>query len=90
MTTPDPDHWCPRPAPAVLLRHDRARGNHVLLMPERVVVLTGSARHVVELCDGTRTVARITEELRARFPEAPVDTEVGPFVERMRKEGWIR
>ncbi|MER7722639.1 pyrroloquinoline quinone biosynthesis peptide chaperone PqqD [Streptomyces sp. NPDC096323] len=90
MTTPDPDRWCPRPAPAVLLRHDRARGNHVLLMPERVVVLTGSARHVVQLCDGTRTVARITEELRERFPEAPVEAEVGPFVERMRKEGWIR
>ncbi|MFF1920216.1 pyrroloquinoline quinone biosynthesis peptide chaperone PqqD [Streptomyces sp. NPDC058221] len=90
MTTSDPDHWYPRPAPGVLLRHDRARGHHVLLMPERVVVLTGSARHVVELCDGTRTVARIAEELRARFPGAPVNAEVGPFVERMHKEGWIR
>ena len=90
MTTHDPDRWCPRPAPAVVLRHDRARGNHVLLMPERVVVLTGSAPHVMELCDGTRTVARITDELRERFPGAPVDAEVAPFVERMRKKGWIR
>jgi len=90
MTVPDPDRWCPRRAPAVLLRHDRVRGNDVLLVPERVVVLTGGARHVVELCDGTRTVARIIAELRERFPGAPVDAEVGPFVERMRAEGWIR
>ncbi|MFB4419879.1 pyrroloquinoline quinone biosynthesis peptide chaperone PqqD [Streptomyces sp. QL37] len=90
MTAHDPGHWCPRPAPAVVLRHDRARDNHVLLMPERVVVLTGSAPHVMELCDGTRTVAQITDELRERFPGAPVDAEVASFVERIRKEGWIR
>ncbi|MFD6425325.1 pyrroloquinoline quinone biosynthesis peptide chaperone PqqD [Streptomyces sp. NPDC060198] len=59
-------------------------------MPERVVVLEGSARWVMELCDGTRTVARITDELRERFPGAPVDTEVEPFIERIRQEGWIR
>ncbi|MFD4691995.1 pyrroloquinoline quinone biosynthesis peptide chaperone PqqD [Streptomyces sp. NPDC058463] len=90
MTTHNLDSWCPRQAPAVVLRHDRARGNHVLLMPERVVVLTGSAPHVVELCDGTRTVAQIIKELRVRFPEAPVEAEVGQFLERMSKEGWIR
>ncbi|MFF3313570.1 pyrroloquinoline quinone biosynthesis peptide chaperone PqqD [Streptomyces sp. NPDC002952] len=89
MTTPDPT-WRPRAASGVVLRHDRARNNHVLLMPERVVVLQGSAHHVVELCDGTRAVGQIIEELRERFPDAPVDTEVGPFIERMCKEGWIR
>lgn len=82
--------WCPQMSPAVVLRHDRARGNHVLLMPERIVVLEGSARQVVELCDGTRAVEHIIEELRERFPHAPVDTEVGPFIERMREKGWIR
>ncbi|MET9593996.1 pyrroloquinoline quinone biosynthesis peptide chaperone PqqD [Streptomyces sp. NPDC006516] len=89
MTASDPT-WCPRPASGVILRHDRTRGKDVLLMPERVVVLEGSGRHVVELCDGTRTLRRIIEELAERFPQAPVDTEVGPFIERMRKEGWIR
>ncbi|MCX5395530.1 pyrroloquinoline quinone biosynthesis peptide chaperone PqqD [Streptomyces sp. NBC_00102] len=89
MTAPDAS-WCPRLVPAVVLRHDRTRGKDVLLMPERVVVLEGSARRVMELCDGTRTVARITDELRERFPGAPVDTEVGPFVERLREKGWIR
>ncbi|MDX3771364.1 MULTISPECIES: pyrroloquinoline quinone biosynthesis peptide chaperone PqqD [Streptomyces] len=84
------DLWCPRRAPAVVLRHDRTRGKDVLLMPERVVVLEGSARSVIELCDGTRTVARITDELRERFPAAPVDTEVSAFIERLHKEGWIR
>lgn len=89
MTSSDPT-WCPRLAPAVVLRPDRARGNHVLLMPERVVVLEGSARQVVERCDGTRSVAQITEELGELFPLAPVESDVGPFIERMCKEGWIR
>ncbi|WP_299538080.1 pyrroloquinoline quinone biosynthesis peptide chaperone PqqD [uncultured Streptomyces sp.] len=81
--------WRPRTSPAVVLRRDRTRGKDVLLMPERVVVLEGGARWIIELCDGTRTVAGITDELRGRFPGAPVEAEVGPFVERLRKEGWI-
>ncbi|MFF2324996.1 MULTISPECIES: pyrroloquinoline quinone biosynthesis peptide chaperone PqqD [unclassified Streptomyces] len=88
--TPATGVWRPRRAPAVVLRHDGIRGKDVLLMPERVVVLEGSAGAVLELCDGTRTVADIVGALRARFPAAPVDAEVGPFMERLRKEGWIR
>lgn len=90
MTADTTEAWCPRRAPSVLLRHDRTRGKDVLLMPERVVVLEGSARSVLELCDGTRTVAGIAVELSRRFPGPSVESDVRTFVARVRKEGWIR
>ncbi|TSB08688.1 pyrroloquinoline quinone biosynthesis peptide chaperone PqqD [Streptomyces sp. NBC_01525] len=82
--------WRPGPAPGVLLRADRVRGVDLLLLPERVVVLEGSAGEVLRLCDGTRDVPQIVRELTARHPGAPVADEVPAFLDRVRKEGWLR
>ncbi|MFG2226287.1 pyrroloquinoline quinone biosynthesis peptide chaperone PqqD [Streptomyces sp. NPDC050161] len=82
--------WHPGPAPGVLLRADRVRGVDLLLLPERVVVLDGSAGEVLRLCDGTRDVPQIVRELTARHPGAPVAAEVPAFLDRIRKEGWLR
>jgi pyrroloquinoline quinone biosynthesis protein D len=51
----------------VRLAHDPARGQHVLLSPEAVAVLNGTAADVLRLCDGTRTVAEIVAQLRSRY-----------------------
>ncbi|MFF8846616.1 pyrroloquinoline quinone biosynthesis peptide chaperone PqqD [Streptomyces sp. NPDC015127] len=82
--------WQPVLAPAIVRRHDRVRGADLLVLPERVVVLTGRAALVVGLCDGTRTVPAIVDELAGRFPGAPIVTDVPPFLDRLRKEGWLR
>ncbi|MFE0457482.1 pyrroloquinoline quinone biosynthesis peptide chaperone PqqD [Streptomyces sp. NPDC058914] len=87
---PAPDGaWRPALAPALVLRHDRVRGTDLLVLPERVVVLQGHAGQVVGLCDGTRTVRGIVDELAARHPGAPVATEVPSFLDRLRQEGWL-
>lgn len=90
MSTTSVADWRPVPAPAVLLRHDHTRDTDLLLLPERVVVLRGGAGAVVSLCDGARSVCDIVDELSERFPGAPVATDVPPFLERLRKEGWLR
>ncbi|MCP3820537.1 pyrroloquinoline quinone biosynthesis peptide chaperone PqqD [Streptomyces sp. A3M-1-3] len=82
--------WRPALAPVIVLRHDRLRGTDLLVLPERVVVLTGKAGAVVGLCDGTRSVRGIVDELAERFPGAPVATDVPSFLDRLRKEGWLR
>ena len=82
--------WSPALSRSVMLRHDRVRGTDLLLMPERVVVLRGSAGAVLRLCDGRREVAAIVAELAERFPGASVATEVPEFLGRLREEGWIR
>lgn len=88
-TTPGTD-WCPELSPAVVRRHDPVRDADLLLLPERVGVLKGSAVAVVGLCDGTRKVGDLVEALAERFPGAPVATEVPPFLLRLREEGWLR
>ncbi|MEV4329941.1 pyrroloquinoline quinone biosynthesis peptide chaperone PqqD [Streptomyces sp. NPDC049597] len=82
--------WQPALAPVIVRRHDRDRGADLLVLPERVVVLTGRAALVVGLCDGTRTVPAIVDELAGRFPGAPVATDVPPFLDRLRQEGWLQ
>ncbi|MFH0516608.1 pyrroloquinoline quinone biosynthesis peptide chaperone PqqD [Streptomyces sp. M41] len=82
--------WRPALAPAIVRRRDPVREVDLLVLPERVVVLSGRAEAVVALCDGTRSVPGIIDELIMRFPGAPVATDVPPFLERLRKEGWLR
>ncbi|MEU6258094.1 pyrroloquinoline quinone biosynthesis peptide chaperone PqqD [Streptomyces sp. NPDC047043] len=82
--------WRPVLAPAVVLRHDRARDTDLLLLPERVVVLHGGAGPIVGLCDGTRSVRDIVDDLAERFPGSSVATDVPAFLERLRTEGWLR
>ena len=51
----------------VRLREDEARGGHVLLAPERVVRADPVAVAVLQLCDGTRTLNQLVDELCAAY-----------------------
>jgi pyrroloquinoline quinone biosynthesis protein D len=64
------------------LTFDRARGQHVLLQPESVVVLNGTGADILGLCNGQRTVAEIEEELHGRYNRV-VDDEVQQFLARL-------
>ncbi|WP_282793880.1 pyrroloquinoline quinone biosynthesis peptide chaperone PqqD [Streptomyces sp. CC224B] len=82
--------WRPALVRSVTLRHDRVRGLDLLVLPERVVVLRGAAASIVALCDGERDVRAIVAELERRHPGAPVADEVPVFLDRLRREGWLR
>jgi pyrroloquinoline quinone biosynthesis protein D len=81
--------WRPVLTRGVVLRHDRVRDTDLLLLPERVVVLRGSAGPVLRLCDGTRAVDDIVAELGGRYPGAPIADEVPGFLAALRKERWL-
>jgi pyrroloquinoline quinone biosynthesis protein D len=66
----------------VRLTFDRARERHVLLSPETASVLNATGAAVLGLCDGERTVAEITAELRRRYERVP-DDEVRQFLDRL-------
>ncbi|MGW4487323.1 pyrroloquinoline quinone biosynthesis peptide chaperone PqqD [Amycolatopsis sp. NPDC004368] len=72
----------PRLARHVRLTFNPARGRHVLLHPETVVVLNRSGADILELCDGQRTVAEIVADLGARYRSVPGD-EVCEFLTRL-------
>ncbi|MFG3131409.1 pyrroloquinoline quinone biosynthesis peptide chaperone PqqD [Streptomyces tendae] len=86
----DDQPWRPAVPSAAVLRHDRTRGTDVLLLPERVVVLHGSGRGVLELCDGTRTVEEITLLVPDGVQEERVRREISSFLHRMHTEGCLR
>ena len=58
-----------RLAPKARLRFDRLRQQHMLLYPERGLVLSATAADVVALLDETRAVSAIVEQLVAKYGE---------------------
>ena len=60
----------------IKLRHDAARDRWMILAPERVFTPDAIAVAVLQLCDGSRTVEAIAEEL-ARTYNAPKEQHPG-------------
>ncbi|MGW1726473.1 pyrroloquinoline quinone biosynthesis peptide chaperone PqqD [Streptomyces sp. NPDC002306] len=87
---PDPSTWRPRLPPAARLRHDQVRDTHVLLLPERVIVLHGSGRAVLDLVDGTRTVDEIIAALAPDPVQHTIRDDVISFLHNLRTEGGLR
>ncbi len=63
----------PRLARHVRLTYSVARKRPVLLLPETVVVLNDTGAAILRLCDGSRTIGEIVEELGARYREVPAE-----------------
>jgi pyrroloquinoline quinone biosynthesis protein D len=78
----------PRLAPHVRLTFDRARDRHVLLTPESVTVLNGTAAAVLGLCDGERTVTDIVAALHGRYDRVDGD-EVRLLLDRLAARHWM-
>lgn len=66
-----------------------AQAAHVLLYPEGMVKLSGSAGEILKRVDGQRSVALIIEELKAAFGGAPLDDDVRNFLAQAQSNGWI-
>jgi coenzyme PQQ biosynthesis protein PqqD len=81
----------PKIAAKARLKWDRHERRHVLLYPERGLVLNESAAAILELCDGVRTIQEIARTLAARASDAParVEPEVLSFVEALHKKGLL-
>ena len=66
MTSPDPRSR-PALAPGVRLHLDKATGELVLLYPEGVLELNGTAHAILNLCNGAMTVDGIVAALGAEY-----------------------
>ena len=68
----------PKLARFARLRWDPKGRAHMLIYPERGLVLNETATEVVKRCDGTRTEREIADEL------AGCERDVHAFIERLR------
>lgn len=84
-----------RPAlsPMFLLRWEKTQDAHVLLYPEGVIKLNGSAAEILKRCTGETTVADMVDELKALFVDVgagEIEIGINKFLETAHAKGWIR
>lgn len=84
----------PNLAKKARLRFDRHSGQHMIVYPERGLVLNDSAAAIARCCDGTRTVGEIAIELAAAagIPEeerSRVEEDVLAFVDLLAQKGLL-
>jgi pyrroloquinoline quinone biosynthesis protein D len=79
----------PRLADGTRLSYDDVREEHLLLVPEGAVRLNETAAHVLELCDGERSLEEIAAALSERYSGADVTDDVRELLGGMAAHGLV-
>lgn len=67
-----------------------AQESYVVLYPEGMVKLNGSAGAILNEVDGQRSVADIVSSLEKKFPDAgSLGQDVADFLQDAEKQHWI-
>jgi pyrroloquinoline quinone biosynthesis protein D len=62
----------------------------VLLYPEGMVKLNGSAGEIMQRLDGEKTVQAVIDELESRFETSGLTADVMDFLAIAQRQGWIK
>lgn len=79
----------PRVGRAFRLQWEPAQSAHVLLYPEGMVRLNGSAGAILSRCDGVRTLGSIVADLERTFETSGLAPEVLAFATLALEKGWL-
>jgi pyrroloquinoline quinone biosynthesis protein D len=81
----------PRLAKRARLQIDALSGSPILLHQETVMVLNQTGYEILQLCDGTRTLREIFQDLENQYPAAKsvVSLEVLEYLEGISQRGLI-
>ncbi len=71
------------------LQWEPAQNAHVLLYPEGMVKLNGSAGEILSRCDGAAPVKVIVADLEGKFATTGLDADVCAFLEIARERLWV-
>lgn len=72
------------------LQWEESQQSFVLLYPEGMVQLNGSAGEILAQVDGVKSVADVIAALEAKFPEAgDLSADILEFLEIARDKHWI-
>src|ERR1700692_1207055 len=71
------------------LQWEPAQNAHVLLYPEGMIKLNGSAGEIMKRCDGVRTVAEITADLERAFATSGLAEDVAAFIAMALQKKWL-
>jgi pyrroloquinoline quinone biosynthesis protein D len=71
------------------LQWEPAQNAHVLLYPEGMVKLNGSAGEIMKRCDGVRSVSAIVEDLEQAFDTHDLTRDVTDFMSFAVARKWL-
>ncbi len=71
------------------LQWEPAQEAHVLLYPEGMVKLSGSAAAILTRCDGVRTVADIVADVERAYSTTGLSGDVCAFIELALERDWV-
>jgi pyrroloquinoline quinone biosynthesis protein D len=69
---------------------EKAQDCFVLLYPEGMIKLPGSAGEIMKRINGKNSVSQIIADLETTFPGADLRQDVMDFLEAAHANGWIR
>lgn len=79
----------PRIGAGFRLQWEAVQNAHVLLYPEGMVKLNGSAGEIMKRCDGQATVGEIVTDLERAFAAQGLERDVLAFVEMAGQQRWL-
>ena len=71
------------------LQWEPAQQSHVLLYPEGMVKLNGSAGEILKRCDGARTVGEIVTDLETAFATTGLEKDITAFMNIALEKRWL-
>jgi pyrroloquinoline quinone biosynthesis protein D len=72
------------------LQWEPAQNAHVLLYPEGMIKLNGSAGEILKRCDGAATIADITADLERAFAASDLSEDVMSFIAMAVDKKWLQ
>ena len=80
----------PEITPTFRVQWEEVQNCYVVLYPEGMVKLSGSAGEIMKRVDGKHTINAIIKELKTTFSEDNLEDDVITFLEVAYGNGWIR
>lgn len=84
-----PDQRVPALKAMYRFQWEPVQSAHVLLYPEGMIKLSGSAGEILKRVNGQSSVGDIIAELKTVFGGAPLDDDVRNFLAQAESNGWI-
>ncbi len=77
--------------PLYRFQFEKAQDCYVLLYPEGMIKLNGSAGEIMSMIDGRRSVESIITALKEKFPDAKgIEQDIIEFLEDARHRRWLQ
>ncbi|MFM8342875.1 MAG: pyrroloquinoline quinone biosynthesis peptide chaperone PqqD [Methylomonas sp.] len=77
-------------SPMYRLQWEEAQQKFVILNPEGMVELNQSSAEILKLCDGSRALPAIVDELEQQFATSGLTNDVTNFLNVALQNGWIQ